>query len=68
MILNKARENGASILEQTKANRLIKNGGRVTGIKANSQEFGELVLDCPCCNRCFRERLFCCPQGELDGP
>jgi elongation factor Tu len=36
--LNKARENGASVLEQTKANRLIKDGDRVTGIKAISEE------------------------------
>ena len=34
MILNKARENGASVLEQTKATRLIKERDRVTGIRA----------------------------------
>jgi len=47
MILDKARENGASVLEQTKANRLIKDGDRVTGIKATSTEFGDLELTAP---------------------
>ena len=47
MILDKARDNGASVLEQTKANRLIKEGERVTGIKANSEQFGELELTAP---------------------
>ena len=47
MILNKARENGVSVLEQTKANRLIKKGDRVTGIKATSEQLGELELTAP---------------------
>ena len=47
MILDKARENGASVLEQTKATRLIKEGDRVTGIRASSQEFGNLELTAP---------------------
>jgi flavin-dependent dehydrogenase len=47
MILNRARENGASVLEQTKANRLIKEGDRVTGIKATSEQLGELELTAP---------------------
>ena len=47
MILDKARENGASVLEQTKATRLIKEGDRVTGIRASSQEFGDLELTAP---------------------
>jgi len=47
MILDKARENGASVLEQTKATRLMKEGDRVTGIRASSQEFGNLELTAP---------------------
>jgi flavin-dependent dehydrogenase len=47
MILNKARENGASVLEQTKANRLIKEGERIVGIKATSEKLGELELTAP---------------------
>jgi len=47
MILNKARDNGASVLEQTKATRLIKQGDRVTGIRASSQELGDLELTAP---------------------
>jgi flavin-dependent dehydrogenase len=35
------------VLEQTKATRLIKDGDRVTGIKASSQEFGDLELTAP---------------------
>lgn len=47
MILDKAKENGASVLEQTKAKHLIKDGDRVTGIKASSEEFGDLELHAP---------------------
>ena len=47
MILDKARENGASVLEQTKADRLIKDGDRVTGIRATSQQLGELEIRAP---------------------
>ena len=35
------------LLEQTKANRLIKEGDRVTGIKATSEQLGELELTAP---------------------
>ena len=33
MILDKARENGASVMERTKANKLLKSNNRVVGIR-----------------------------------
>ena len=47
MILDKARENGASVMEQTKAKNLIKSGDRVEGIKVESKEMGLLELRAP---------------------
>ena len=47
MILDKARANGASVMEETKAKGLIKNGDRVEGIKVESKEMGALELRAP---------------------
>jgi flavin-dependent dehydrogenase len=47
MLLDKARENGASVLEETKAKALLKDDGRVVGVRAQSSEFGELELHAP---------------------
>ena len=47
MILDKARENGASVMEETKAKNLIKSGDRVEGIKVESKEMGLLDLRAP---------------------
>ncbi|MEJ6524108.1 MAG: NAD(P)/FAD-dependent oxidoreductase [Opitutales bacterium] len=47
MILDKARSNGASVMEETKAKGLIKNGERVEGIKVESKEMGLLELHAP---------------------
>ena len=47
MILDKARENGASVMEETKAKGLIKNGERVEGIRVESKEMGLLELNAP---------------------
>ena len=47
MILDKARANGASVMEETKAKGLIKNGERVEGIKVESKEMGLLELHAP---------------------
>ena len=47
MILDKARENGASVMEETKAKNLIKSGDRVEGIKVESKEMGLLELRAP---------------------
>ena len=47
MILDKARANGASVMEETKAKGLIKNGDRVEGIKAESKGMGALELRAP---------------------
>ena len=47
MILDKARSNGASVMEETKAKGLIKNGDRVEGIKVESKEMGLLELHAP---------------------
>jgi flavin-dependent dehydrogenase len=47
MLLDKARENGASVLEETKAKALLKEDGRVVGVRAQSSEFGELELHAP---------------------
>jgi glycerol-3-phosphate dehydrogenase len=41
MILDKARENGASVMERTKANKLLKSNNRVVGIRAESEDFGQ---------------------------
>ena len=40
MILDKARSNGATVMEETKAKNLIKSGDRVEGITVESEEFG----------------------------
>ena len=47
MLLEKARENGASVLEETKARALLKDGERVVGTRVQSKELGELRLNAP---------------------
>ena len=47
MILDKARSNGATVMEETKANKLIKSGDRVEGISVESEEMGSLDLHAP---------------------
>ena len=47
MILDKARENGASVMECTKANKLLKSNNRVVGIRAESDDFGQLEINAP---------------------
>ena len=47
MILDKARSNGATVLEETKAKNLIKSGDRVEGITVESEELGSLELRAP---------------------
>jgi len=47
MILDKARENGASVLEETQAKSLIKSENRVEGVVVESKDLGELELLAP---------------------
>ncbi|MFL2914252.1 MAG: NAD(P)/FAD-dependent oxidoreductase [Opitutales bacterium] len=47
MILDKARSNGATVMEETKAKKLIKSGDRVEGITVESEEMGSLDLHAP---------------------
>ena len=47
MILDTARESGASVMEETKAKNVIKSGDRVEGIKVESKEMGLLELRAP---------------------
>ena len=47
MILDKARQNGASVWEETKAKVLLKSGERVKGIRVESAEFGSQELFAP---------------------
>ena len=47
MILDKARENGASVLEETQAKSLIKSENRVEGVVVESKGLGELELRAP---------------------
>lgn len=47
MILDKARFNGATVMEETKAKKLIKSGDRVEGITVESEEMGSLDLHAP---------------------
>ena len=47
MILDKARSNGATVMEETKAKKLIKSGDRVEGIKVESDEMGSLEVFAP---------------------
>ena len=48
MIMNKARENGAQVMEETKAKTLIKSAeNKVEGIKVVSKDLGELELRAP---------------------
>ena len=47
MLLEKARENGASVMEETKAKALIKEGDRVIGARVASKDLGELRLHAP---------------------
>ena len=44
MIMNRAIDNGAKVLQSTKATDLIKKNDKVIGIKVESQEFGEQSL------------------------
>ena len=47
MILDKARSNGATVMEETKAKKLIKSGDQVEGIKVESDEMGSLEVFAP---------------------
>ena len=48
MIMDKARENGATVMEETKAKNLIKSAdNRVEGVKVASEDFGEVELRAP---------------------
>ena len=47
MILDKARDNGASVMEETKAKNLIKSGDRVDGVKVESKQMGSLEIRAP---------------------
>jgi len=47
MILDKARSNGATVMEETKAKKLIKSGDRVEGITVESEELGSLDIHAP---------------------
>ena len=47
MILDKARQNGASVWEETKAKALLKEDERVKGIRVESSEFGSQELFAP---------------------
>ena len=47
MILDKAKANGASVMEETKAKNLIKSGDRVEGVEVESKEMGLIELKAP---------------------
>ncbi len=47
MIMDKAREHGASVWEETKAKTLLKTGDRVDGVRVVSKDFGEIELHAP---------------------
>lgn len=47
MILDKARQNGASVLEETQAKSLIKSENRVEGVVVESKDLGKLELRAP---------------------
>jgi flavin-dependent dehydrogenase len=47
MIMDKARENGASVLEETQAKSLIKSENRVEGVVVESKDWGKLELRAP---------------------
>ena len=47
MIMDKARENGASVLEETQAKSLIKSENRVEGVVVESKDLGKLELRAP---------------------
>ena len=48
MIMDKARENGASVMEETKAKKSYQvRRNRVEGVKVVSKELGELELSAP---------------------
>ena len=47
MIMDKAREHGANVWEETKAKSLLKTGDRVDGVKVVSKDLGEIELHAP---------------------
>ena len=48
MIMDKARENGAQVMEETKAKTLLKSSeNKVEGVKVVSKDLGELELRAP---------------------
>ena len=47
LLLDKAREKGASMLEETKAQALLKDGDRVVGIRVISKKSGHIELRAP---------------------
>ena len=46
MIMQKAKENGATVYEETKAHSLIKDGKRINGVRVKSSQFGETEIQC----------------------
>ena len=68
MILDKARQNGASVWEETKAKALLKSEERIQGIRVESAEFGSQELFAPIVVDASGSRLLCRHQAELDGP
>jgi flavin-dependent dehydrogenase len=47
LLLDKARQEGAAVLEETKAQALLKDGDRVVGIRVVSKKSGTLELRAP---------------------
>ena len=47
LLLDKAREEGAAVLEETKAQALLKDGDRVVGIRVISKKSGPIELRAP---------------------
>jgi flavin-dependent dehydrogenase len=47
ILLNNAREKGATVLEQTRAKEILQEDGRVVGVRAESAEHGMLELRAP---------------------
>lgn len=58
MLLNHAREKGASVIEETRVTSLIKDGEKIVGVKACSQNGEELEFHAPMTLDCTGKEAF----------
>ena len=67
MILNRAIDNGANVLQSTKATNLIKKNNKVIGIEIDSEQFGKQSVSADVVVDASGRNCFCKFEKQLDG-